>query len=57
MLALWKTNTWKTGRKFTTRSLDFAIPSHGPKQERKLKIFFKAKDSQVTEIPLLYLFS
>lgn len=57
MLAVWKTNTSKTGHKFTIRSLDFAVPSHGPKRERRLKICFKAKDSQVTEILLLYLFS
>jgi len=48
---------WKTGHKFTIHSLDFTIASHGPKQKRKLEVFFKDKHSQVTEIVLLYLFS
>lgn len=49
--------SWKTGYKLTIHSLDFAIPSHGPKWERKMEIFFKDKHSQVTEMLLLYLFS
>lgn len=44
---------WKIGHKLTAHSLDFAIPSHGSKWERKLEIFFKDKRSQVTEILLL----
>lgn len=48
---------WKTQYRLIVHSLDFAVPSHGHKQERTLEIFFKDQYSQVTEILFLYLVS